>query len=486
MQAFPEPPGDDDPVTTPEVGGAGTFDAPPGDGTGSGSPAEAPAPPAAPPPTRRRWPWVAVVAIAAVLAAGGGALTWQAGHGTLPAEQAPRATTAGAPSTSAGRAESHRASLATLLAARSRAVLGHDKAAFLATVDPAEKAFRDKQATVFDRVARVPLGSWEYDYAGEGPGLGGARAAALPKGSWVARVILHYKYAGGDSPVDREQYLTVVPRDGRWLIAGDDDVAASGLATERDIWDLGPIDVVRGRHSLVIGDARPAALRDYADDADRSVRDVDAVWKKDWSRRPVVIVPKSQADMATIIGSDGDGLDQIAAVTTGYSVSGPTRGDRVVINPSAWKGLGDLGRRVVMAHEVTHLATRAITVHAVPIWLSEGFADYVAYQAVDVPTRVVASDVLDQVREGKGPKRLPEDGDFDAARGDLAPAYEGAWLACRMLAERYGQAKLIALYVALADRDSGLPEKDIRRVLGISEDKLVADWRAYLAQQARR
>ena len=176
-----------------------------------------------------------------------------------------------------------------------------------------------------------------------------------------------------------------------------------------------------------------------AAEADRGVRDVGVVWQRPWSHHPVIVFPKSQSDMAALIGNDGKGLSQIAAVTTGSFESGLSRGDRVVVNPSAWRTLGSLGRRVVLAHEMTHLATRAITVDDVPIWLSEGFADYVAYQAVEVPTNVVAGDVLDDVRTGNGPKNLPEDADFDAARGDIAAAYEGAWLACRMIAERYGQ-----------------------------------------------
>ena len=126
--------------------------------------------------------------------------------------------------------------------------------------------------------------------------------------------------------------------------------------------------------------------------------------------------------MAKLIGSNGKGLSRIAAVTTGSFESGLSRGDRVVVNPSAWRTLGSLGRRVVLAHEMTHLATRAITVDDVPIWLSEGFADYVAYQAVEVPINVVAGDVLDDVRAGKGPRNLPEDADFDAAQGDIAAA----------------------------------------------------------------
>jgi hypothetical protein len=199
----------------------------------------------------------------------------------------------------------------------------------------------------------------------------------------------------------------------------------------------------------------------------------------------VLLLPRSQADMATLIGSDGDGLAQIAAVTTGSFESGLSRGDRVVINPAAFGTLGSLGRRVVLTHEMTHVATRATSVRPVPIWLSEGFADYVAYQATPVPTTIVASDVLDDVRAGKMPEALPDDSDFDASKGDIASSYEGAWLACRMIAERYGEKKLVQLYSALSDSaGTGWPDETVD-VLGISAHRLQHDWKAYLRDKAR-
>ena len=56
-----------------------------------------------------------------------------------------------------------------------------------------------------------------------------------------------------------------------------------------------------------------------------------------------------------------------------------------------------------------------------PIWLSEGFPDYVAYEATPVPTAIVASDVLDDVRDRKGPEELPQ----DDARRRLGEALAG-------------------------------------------------------------
>jgi hypothetical protein len=439
-------------------------------------------------PAGRRWPWALAVCALVLALVAGGTVTWlvtdQLGAGRDD-DPTSRASAARSPETD-GASERHDAAT-SLLAARSRAILDRDKAAFLGLIDPAATRFRARQATVFDRLSKVPFAEWEYEFEGEGPELRDDQAERLPAGAFIARVLVRYTFEGTDSPVEREQFLTLVPREGDWLLATDEYTGAGAPSPDfgRDIWELGPVTVVRGHSSLVIGEAKASALRPFAREADRSVRDVRAVWKGAWSQRPVVIVPRTQADMALIVGTSAKGLEQIAAVTTGYSASGPTRGDRVVINPRAWRSLKPLGRRVVMSHEVTHLATRAVTYSSVPIWMSEGFADYVAYEAVDLPTRVIAAHVLDLVRAGKGPAHLPGDTDFDAGHGDVAPAYESSWLATRLIADRYGERKLVRLYVSLADRDNGPADDDIRAVLGISEKKLIKDWRAYLKSLAR-
>jgi hypothetical protein len=418
--------------------------------------------------------------LAAVLVAAGVAFVW--------GDDAERGARQASPSPTVQRtnnaAVGRNTGIGDLLARRAQAVRDHDKAAFLALIDPSAEQFRAAQGDLFDRLADVPLSVWSYELAGDGPALPKDRSVLLPKGSTIARVRLDYRLEGSDSQVERDQYFTVVPRGGQWLLAGNDDATASGLKTEPDIWDLGPVRVVRGQTSLVLGNAPQKDLQRLAAEADLGVRDVGGVWKRSWSRHPVVVLPKSQSDMAALIGNNGKGLSQIAAVTTGSFESGLSRGDRIVVNPDAWRTLGALGRRVVLAHEMTHLATRAVTVSNVPIWLSEGFADYVAYQAIEVPTNVVAGDVLDDVRAGKGPKQLPDDAAFDAARGDIAAAYEGAWLACRMIAERFGEKKLIALYVSYADNQPAAQSGDIKATLGISEADLVKQWRAYLDARA--
>ena len=431
----------------------------------------------------------AVAGLLALLVLGGAALAWSGGLEGQPPRNAPGPSGTAGPGPAADLTVARAESVPRLLAQRARAVLDRDDRAFLATVDPAAEAFRADQRRLIRRLSDVPLESWSYQVIGEGPGLAVDTAAALPDGAAIVRVRLTYRLVGTATDTDREQYVTVLPRGDRWLLAGDTDASSSGFDTQRDVWDLGPVRVVRGQRSLVIGDATGAdrsAMRRLAGEADRAVAAVDRLWDREWSRRPMLVLPASQRDMATLIGSEGDGLAQIAAVTTGALQDGLSRGDRVVINPGAFATLGTLGRQVVLSHETTHVATRATGVTPVPIWLSEGFADYVAYDATSIPTAIVASDVLEDVRDGQGPKVLPGAADFDAGEGDIAAAYESAWLACRMIADRYGERRLVRLYAALNDSAGpGWPEETVE-VLGITSEQVERQWRRYLADLARQ
>lgn len=82
---------------------------------------------------------------------------------------------------------------------------------------------------------------------------------------------------------------------------------------------------------------------------------------------------------------------------------------------------------------------------------SEGFADWAAYRAEDRTAAQTAPELAGAVLRGDLPAELPTDEDFgfagDAAR--LARAYEGAWMACELIADHWGEEKLFAFYRAV-------------------------------------
>ncbi|KAB7842846.1 hypothetical protein [Streptomyces mobaraensis] len=368
-----------------------------------------------------------------------------------------------------------------LLDGWAKALRDRDEGAYLAAVDPGERAYRDRRRQVFANLADVPLASWEYGAVR----TGGSTPAPGDGHRVAAEAELRYRLAGYDAaPVSVPVRLTAVRRSGRWYVAGDD--TASG---DRQLWEQGRVTAVRGRHSLVLGAGRePAALRALSGLADAAVPAVAAAWPDDGRPgRLVVEMPASLERMGALLGAPPSDYRGIAAVTTTAGEKGgggPVPAGRIVVNPEAYGALSTFGRRAVLTHEATHVATRARTTDTTPMWLSEGFADWVAYRTADRAPAAIAPELTRAVTAGRPPDRLPADADFRFTGGAdrLARAYEGAWLACRMVAERWGERKLVAFYRAAG---TGSVEKAAREVLGTGERELTAEWRGYVRKVLR-
>ncbi|CAM5737028.1 Lipoprotein OS=Streptomyces tendae OX=1932 GN=GUR47_11800 PE=4 SV=1 [Streptomyces tendae] len=139
---------------------------------------------------------------------------------------------------------------------------------------------------------------------------------------------------------------------------------------------------------------------------------------------------------------------------------------------------------MVLTHETTHVATRADTTSATPLWLSEGYADWVGYRDSARAAAEAAPELADAVAGGEVPARLPADEDFGftADAKELARAYEGGWLACRMIAEQWGEDRLDAFYrsVGAHGERAGAVEDAMRKVLGTTQEDFTARWREYL------
>ncbi|GAA0609478.1 hypothetical protein [Streptomyces crystallinus] len=359
---------------------------------------------------------------------------------------------------------------------RAAAVLGHDENGYLAALDPGAGALRAAQRAEFANLRQVPLSAWAYrvtDVSRKGD-----RA--------TAEVELRYRLAGYDSaPVTSARVVDLDERAGRWYVTGD----RAGEGAAEPLWQQGPVAVVRGTHSLVLGVGQePRLLQRIARTADRAVPAVSAAWPGRWANRIVVLVPASLDAMAALLAAPPASYRGIAAVTTGATGgAGTAAADRVIVNPEAYGVLGDLGQRVVLTHETTHVATRARTSPATPMWLSEGYADWVGYRGTGRTAAEAAPELQQAVRRGEPPAALPADADFGFEGGAdrLARAYEGGWLACRMIAQRWGEAKLAALYTEVGGQRhrEGALEKAMNDQLGTTPEEFTALWRGYVRDQ---
>ncbi len=103
-------------------------------------------------------------------------------------------------------------------------------------------------------------------------------------------------------------------------------------------------------------------------------------------------------------------------------------------------------------------------------------------------TKAAGRELAVRIAAGDVPPAPPGRAEFDGSGDRLSAAYEEAWLACRMVAERYGEDRLVRLYrtAAAEPGDAGDPraeDRALRAVLGIGTSRFDAEWRAYLRKE---
>lgn len=359
----------------------------------------------------------------------------------------------GCTSSSQGGAPST-AEVTALLDRHGSAVLHHAQQDFLHDVDTSRPAaaFRDRQSAQFAALAAVPLQSWSYAVQAPVTDASAVAAATARYGAPTAVMHLTLSYAlqGIDKvPSRHDLWWSFVRRHGRVVVAGDDDLAQLGGAGWRGPWDFGPLVAQRGLHSLVLGHPQDAVtLPELAQAVDSAVPAVTGVWGDEWAQQVAVVVPASAEELDALTGQSGT-LTDVSAETVSDPrdpVTGAVPGQRVIMNPRTLGSLTEVGRRIVVRHEVTHVAAAAATAEGTPRWLVEGFAEYVGNLGSGQPVSVAAAELRADVRRGRVPGGLPADDAFAPGSPGLAQVYEQSWLACRLIAARAGQAGLVRLY----------------------------------------
>ncbi|MGI8311179.1 basic secretory protein-like protein [Saccharopolyspora hattusasensis] len=416
--------------------------------------------------------WLAAAAAGAVLA--GVSLL------SLPSPELPRS----APVQVSGRAgftvatSPPEVAVRRLLEQRATAVRSGDESAFAATVDPKSPPdFQRRQHELFRNLATIPVTEWAYQLDGA---TGDRPPVPEADETWAPRVVLRYALTDVDIvPTQRPLGYVFARRGGSWYLAGDE--GAHGNAW-RGPWDFGLCQVRRTATGMVIGHRRQPVER-VARQLDAAVADVTRIWGSGWSQRVGVVLPESREELRSLVGPEF-AVDEIAAVAVADRVDVAARrveGPRVVLNPKAASELSDTALRVVLRHEITHTAARTDTVDGAPMWMLEGFADYVGYRGSGVAPKYIAPDLVRQLRETGLPAKLPDDGDFHQGGRRLDLAYQQSWSVVRHLAERLGERRLVDLYRRVAASNSPTTvDKALRETTGLTKDQLVADWRADL------
>jgi hypothetical protein len=391
---------------------------------------------------------------------------------------------------SVNRAQGRRDTVAELLSRRADALREKDRVGFLATVDRADSSFFDAQADWFDNLAEVPFDSWSLTLGGHAmadvPPQASTRVARLAAGTLAAPVDVSYRITKYDNAAQHyEQVLTFSPRGARWFVSGTFDPL--GSPAHRELWDVGKVHVLVADHGLILGLDPAQSLRAYARQIDREVPVVSATWAHPWAEQVLVEVTRTEEEMATLLGGTPAAYRQLAAVTRGElgTAEATSAAERIIVNPRAYGQLSGVGRQVIMGHEITHVAVRASTQSWTPRWLAEGLADYVGYQDSGLSTKMIAQELATDVQRGLLPGVLPDDTAFLPSESGLAQSYEMSWLACRMIAERYGGPEvLVAFYRAVGEPNgaSGMG-RAFHDVLATTPEAFTAAWRDYVRSE---
>lgn len=355
--------------------------------------------------------------------------------------------------------------VADLLAERGRAVVAGDGAAWSRTgTGPGA------QPELFDRLTALRPARWTYR---------ATRVTKQPDGTLAVAASLTYRLARHGPDVVREQQLTVSRQPGGWRVSA---VRPPAPQQAVDLWDLGDLERRDGARCMVIGaPVRRESIRSLAAGCTAAAGRVEAALSTRLPGRTVMVVPADIAALARLLNrSSTAGLDGTAAQTVGLRLR---PAESVLVNPDALGRLRPIGRRVVLTHELVHVAVREHQTHELPTWLSEGLADEIAYRGTGLRPETIAGPALDAARAGRYPSTLPAPGDFDAAGPDPALAYARAWSAADTVAARAGLPGLVELTRAVA---GGRPlDAALRDVLNVDVAGFLPLWREHLGRLAR-
>lgn len=303
-----------------------------------------------------------------------------------------------------------------------------------------------------------------------------SETGAVSDGAWPAAAEVTWRFRGFDGDVAARGEIEFGFADEGAAIASVG--AREGLTP---LWLQGPVTSRRTDRALVLSADPDAALGPYLRQAREAVAVVRRVLGGD--PRLVVEVPASTEAMHRAVGAEGGRYDAVAAVTTSTDASlAPGSPLHVFLNPAVYDDLGDAAGQVVTSHEAVHVVTEAPFAQSAPLWLLEGFADYVALRDVELPLSTTAGQVREQVREEGVPDALPTRVEFDAEGHHLGATYEAAWLVCEVLAAEGGEDALVGFYDAMLD--GGDLEQELQRWFGWNTAQLTEAWQQRLRDLA--
>lgn len=372
------------------------------------------------------------------------------------------------------------AAVQAVLDARVAALGSGDRAQWLATVDPqAPEQFRQAQARSFDGLRSLPLERYGLQARLDDTGdlsTGLDRRYGAPVFLPETRQRMRLRGYDDRDAVD-SLWLTFVQRDGRWYVAGDEDLSALGLDTFRGPWDFGPVETMPTDHLLTLyHPAQAERARALAGIAEEALGVIGERWDLPWSERIPLILPASTDELEKLLQSTLD-LDKFVAFVAygavrdaGWEVTAP----RIYIQDANLSRYGRAYQVETLVHELVHAAGAPVAGPHIPAWVHEGVADWIA----------TGRPVRERKPKG-GDGRLPRDFEFTTGpQPGILRAYRESRSAISFLAARSGTAAPTALFRA-AGEPKVVPgnvdfqvDAALRRTAGLGLGDLETGWAA--------
>ncbi len=406
-------------------------------------------------------------------------------HDASPASSSPSSSAAGAhPRFEPAPADFRE--IKALLARQARALIHHDRAAFLATVDHQQPALLKQQRTLYDNITQLPLASLGYgvdtsaalvpaDVPGDDPLLHPA-------------VVEHLKLAGTfDRPVSNAVDETFVRRHGHWLLGSESEAKQPDhfdTPQERPWFGVPIVAAHVGSMTVLIDRSQ----------ADKLAGLTTAIQDDITHDARLLGVPASSK---ILVDATTNGLslnfsslsqEEAAAVTFGVTSTDDLgeqetglAGHVIKVNPhTVDRVVDDEG---IMRHELTHYLLEGYNGY-LPKWLSEGVAAWVQYYPDDFSQWQVPADLYGRLM--RADHTLPILGLFN---DDPSLNYPISQAAVSWLVAHYGVAKLLDLMGAYrthytdANVDALTPRL-LRQVYGVTPAEVTDGAWGLLAQYA--
>ncbi len=263
-----------------------------------------------------------------------------------------------------------------------------------------------------------------------------------------------------DHPATESVYLAVSPTPDGWRVLHDDPLRQVGLTSTRSLWEVADVVVVRDGGRVLVGNPDDQArMREVGGLLDRAA---GVIGEMDVPDRYLVVVPAGAEQAKEFMQTPLDVSKFVAFVS--FSIdrddgwrAGPPR---LVLQE------GNLRRRsrdrqvFILAHELVHLTALDDAGPLTPLWVHEGYADWLANGRQ--PT-------------GSGTLEIPEAHAFRSGSvSEIVDAYERSEALFGRLAELAGDdapARFFALLGSVRSSAGTVSHHVDRALAGLSLDR---------------